>query len=75
MPDLSASLDVELQRIPDALVAPRDAVITAGKDHFVMAADGSGFSRKEIQLRAESDIDAAIAGIPEGTSVLNGVNR
>jgi multidrug efflux pump subunit AcrA (membrane-fusion protein) len=75
MPDLSASLDVELQRIPDALVAPRDAVITAGKDHFVMAADGSGFSRKEIQLRAESDIDAAIAGIPEGTSVLDGVNR
>jgi multidrug efflux pump subunit AcrA (membrane-fusion protein) len=75
MPDLSASLNVELQRIPDALIAPRDAVITAGKDHFVMAADGSGFSRKEIQLRAESDIDAAIAGIPEGTSVLDGVNQ
>lgn len=74
MPDLSASLDVELQRIPNALIVPRDAVIPSGHDNAVLAEDRTGFTRKSVQLRAESDTDAAITGVPEGTSVLSNVN-
>ena len=74
MPDLSASLDVELQRISNALIVPRDALLTSGHDYAVLAGDGIGYSRKTVQLRAESDTDAAITGVPEGTSVLSNVN-
>lgn len=74
MPDLSASLDVELQRIPNALIVPRNAVIPSGHDNSVLAEDRTGFTRKSVQLRAESDTDAAITGVPEGTSVLSNVN-
>jgi len=74
MPDLSASLDVELQRIPAALIIPRDAVGRSGDDHYVLAGDHGVFSRTPIQINAESDTDVAVTGIPEGTRVSDGVN-
>lgn len=75
MPDLSASLDVELQRIPGALTVPRDAVATSGKEHFVMAESGGGYSRKPVEVRAEGDTDLALSGVDEGTRVLSGATR
>ena len=75
MPDLSASLDVELQRIPGALIIPRDSVGTSGDDHYVLAGNRGIFSRTFVQIGAESDTDVAVTGIPEGTRVLDGVNQ
>jgi multidrug resistance efflux pump len=74
MPDLSASLDVELERLPDSLLVPRDAVAISGNDHYVLAGGGNSFSRQSVQLRAESDTDAVITGIAAGTRVLDSVN-
>jgi multidrug efflux pump subunit AcrA (membrane-fusion protein) len=75
MPDLSASLDVELQRIPGALIIPRDAVGTSGDDRYVLAGAHGAFSRTPVQINAESDTDVAVTGIPEGARVLDGVNQ
>jgi HlyD family secretion protein len=75
MPDLSASLDVELERIPGVLTVPRDFLETSGSEHFVLAGDGYVFSRVPVRLGAENDIVAVVSGIPEGTRISRGVNQ
>ena len=75
MPDLSASLDVELERVPDSLIVPRDAVETSGDDHYVLVGGGSAFSRQAVKLRAENDTEAAVTGIGAGARVLRSVNQ
>jgi HlyD family secretion protein len=74
MPDLSASLDVELQRIPNSLIVPRDAV-SSGDEHYVLVDSASGSSRQTVQVKAENDTQAAISGIAEGTRVLRNVSE
>ena len=44
MPDLTASLDVELERTPGALVVPRDAVVFEGEHAYVRVQRGGGSS-------------------------------
>jgi len=75
MPDLSASLDVELQRTPNSLVVPRDAVVSDGDQHYVLVDSPSGSSRKAVQISAENDTQAAISGIAAGTRVLRNVSQ
>lgn len=75
MPDLSASLDVELQRIPRALLVPRQSVGDADKENYVLADDGSSYSHKRVHVEAENDTEAAVSGINEGARVLNSVNQ
>jgi HlyD family secretion protein len=75
MPDLSASLDVELQRIPRALLVPRQSVGDANNENYVLAGDGSSYSRKPVHVEAENDTEVVVAGINEGTRVLNSVNQ
>jgi multidrug efflux pump subunit AcrA (membrane-fusion protein) len=75
MPDLSASLDVELQRIPNALLIPRASIGRAEKEDYVLAGDGSAYSRKPVRVEGENDIDAAVSGIGEGTRVLTSVSQ
>jgi HlyD family secretion protein len=75
MPDLSASLDVELERMPGVLIVPRASVISSGDDHYVMVEDGSAYERKPVQVSAEGDNEAVVSGIAEGTKVLSDVNR
>jgi HlyD family secretion protein len=75
MPDLSASLDVELHRTPGALTVPRAAVITSGDDHYVTVRDGSGLSRKPVQLGEENDSEVVVSGVDAGTQIGSNVNR
>ncbi len=74
MPDLSASLDVELERIPKSLIVPRDAVVNSGNERYVVL-DSASTSHKPVQIKAENDTQAAISGIPEGTRVLRNVSE
>src|SRR6185312_1173942 len=46
MPDLSASVDIQLDGQPGALVAPRDAVVTENGKHFVLVKNGSGYDKR-----------------------------
>ena len=74
MPDLTASLDVELSREARALVVPRDAVRRDGDRAFVSVQRGSGFEDREVKLGAISANEVVIAsGIDEGTPVARNI--
>ncbi len=71
MPDLSAYVDVELQRSPGKLLVPRDALVRDGADYYVMAGSGSQFERKKVKVAAISDTEAVVeSGIEEGSRVM-----
>jgi len=70
MPDLTASLDVTLSRLPGALVVPRDAVGTDGKRTFVRVRNGSSVKEQAVTIGATGALDAVItSGVDEGAVV------
>ena len=76
MPDLSASLDVELARTPAALVVPLDAVRQDGERAFVSVQQGSGFTDRPVTLGPKSAHEVVIAsGIEAGSVVARNVAR
>jgi multidrug efflux pump subunit AcrA (membrane-fusion protein) len=71
MPDLSAAVDIELDRQPGALVAPRDAVVTESGKHFVMVKNGSSYDRREVKLGPANDVEQVIiSGVEKGAVLL-----
>lgn len=80
MPDLSASLDVELVRVGGALVVPRDAVALDGEQAYVSVRHGSRFERQDVSLGQMNTHEIVIAnGLSEGSviarNVAQGVQR
>jgi multidrug resistance efflux pump len=74
MPDLTASLDVTLARLPGALVVPRDAIGTNGKTAFVRVRSGSSYREQPVTVGATSALDAVVtAGVAEGAVVARNV--
>ena len=70
MPDLTASLDVELSRVPGVLVVPLHAIRQDAKRTMVGVQRGSGFEDREVTVGAMSAHEAVItAGIDEGTVI------
>jgi HlyD family secretion protein len=70
MPDLTASLDVELAREPGALVIPRDAVRRDGDRTIVRVQRGSSFYDQPITLGIISAHEAVVTtGLEEGAVV------
>ena len=70
MPDLTASLDVELDRTPNALVVPRDAVIMEGEHPYVKVQRGGRFERQDVTLGAYNTHEAIVTGgLQEGVTV------
>jgi multidrug resistance efflux pump len=71
MPDLSASADIEVERQPNALVAPRDTVIKENGKSFVMVKSGSSYDKREVKLGAANDAEQVIAsGVEKGAELL-----
>jgi len=74
MPDLTASLDVTLSRLPGALVVPRDAVGTDGKRAFVRVQRGSSYQEQPVTVGATSALDAVLtSGVDAGAIVARNV--
>jgi HlyD family secretion protein len=73
MPDLSAAADVELQRVPGALVAPRDTVLhEEGKD-YVRVKTATGYDKTEVKLGLVGEHEVVIAsGAGEGAALARG---
>ena len=70
MPDLTASLDVTLSRLPGALVVPRDAVGTDGKSTFVRVKNGASYKEQPVTVGATSALDVVLtSGVNEGAVV------
>jgi hypothetical protein len=73
MPDLSAAVDVELERVPGVLVAPRDAIVERSGQTFVRVQRGGRFETRKVTLRTTSDHEAVIAsGVEAGDVILRG---
>ena len=71
LPDLSAAVDVQLDRQPGALVAPRDAIVLENGHSYVRVKNGSGYERREVKLGAASDVEQVIlSGVEKGAVLL-----
>jgi multidrug efflux pump subunit AcrA (membrane-fusion protein) len=70
VPDLSAAVDVELERQNDAIVVPRDAIVRE-KDRFtVRVLDGDTVRPRTVTLGAKNDHEVIVAsGLEPGVTV------
>lgn len=70
MPDLTASLDVELEKIAGAVVIPRDAVVVDGEQAYVRVQHGNRFDRQDVTVGPMNTHEAVIAaGLQEGVTL------
>lgn len=70
MPDLTASLDVELERAPGVLVLPRDSVVMEGEHAFVRVQRGGRFERQDVTIGPMNTHEVVItSGLLEGVTV------
>ena len=70
MPDLTASLDVELDRTANALVVPRDAIVFEGEHAYVRVQRGGRLERQDVSVGAMNTHEAVItSGLQEGVTV------
>jgi multidrug efflux pump subunit AcrA (membrane-fusion protein) len=70
LPDLSASAEVEIERVAGAVVAPRDALLFENGSYFVRVRNGMGFDRVAVKPGAMSDTEAVIeSGLGPGAVV------
>ena len=76
MPDLTASLDVELARQPGALVVPRDAVRADGERAIVRLRRGGRVEERDVVVGAVNAHEAVIAsGLDAGAIVERNIAR
>jgi multidrug resistance efflux pump len=67
LPDLSAGVDIEVERVPSVLVAPRDALILENGQAFVRVKNGLGFERVPVKVGPMSDTEVVIeSGVSAG---------
>lgn len=70
MPDLTASLDVELERTAGALVVPRDAIVVDGEHAFVRVQRGGRLEKQDVTVGAMNTHEAVITGgLQEGVTL------
>jgi HlyD family secretion protein len=74
MPDLTASLDVELAREPKALVVPRDALRFEGERAFVRVRRGSSFQDQAVKVGSVNAHEAVVTDLEEGSVIARNVN-
>lgn len=71
LPDLSSAVDIELNRQPNVLVTPRDAVMAESGKNFVLVKSGSGYEKREVKLGAANDAEQVIlSGVEKGAVLL-----
>lgn len=73
MPDLSAAIDAEVERAPNSLVIPRDALITEKDQTYVRVKSGIGFEKRAVKIGPMSNVEAVVeSGVEAGAVVLRG---
>jgi HlyD family secretion protein len=60
LPDLSAAVDIEIERRAGALVAPRDALISEDGQTYLNVKRGMRFERVAVKVTAISDAEVVI---------------
>jgi multidrug resistance efflux pump len=70
LPDLSAAVDVEFERLSAVLLAPRDALVMEDGKTFVWVKHGAGFEKRPITIGQENDIESVVlSGLNAGDLV------
>ena len=76
LPDLSAAVDVELERKDNVIVVPRDAVAGDKDAYVVRVVDGDSYRSRTVTLGAMNDYEVIIAsGLEPGVAVQRHVAR
>ncbi len=71
LPDLTAAIDVEVERIKNALVVPRDAVQVEAGSARVRVRDGNGISTQQVALGPSDEVDVVVtSGLEAGQVVV-----
>jgi HlyD family secretion protein len=70
MPDLSAAVDVQLEQRDDVLVAPRQSVVTDGREEDVWVKTRMGFHKQAVTAGPQNDTQVVIqSGLSAGDVV------
>jgi len=70
LPDLSAAVDVELEHLPDVLLAPRDALMMENGKAYVSVKRGASFEKRPVTLGHSNDVEAVVlSGLEAGDVV------
>jgi len=70
VPDLSAAVDVELDRKDDAIVVPRDAIVREQDRFSVRVLDGDTVRPRTVKLGATNDYEVIVtSGLDPGVTV------
>ena len=70
LPDLTAAVDVELERQDDMLVVPRESIANADNGALVWVVSGDGYTATPITVGAMNDTDAVVtAGVRDGVTI------
>lgn len=71
IPDLSASVDILLEKPAEGLVAPREAIRTDGDRNFIYVKSGDNFVEREVTIGDKSDTHVLIeSGLQRGDEIL-----
>jgi RND family efflux transporter MFP subunit len=71
LPDLTAAIDVEVERIKNALVVPREAVQMDGDRASVRVRDGGGVSTRQVALGPSDEVEVVVtSGLEAGQVVV-----
>jgi len=74
LPDLSAAVDVELERLPNVLIVPRDSLVSENGKFTVRMVSGHGSEAREVKVLQINDVEAAVdAKLQPGETVVRGV--
>jgi HlyD family secretion protein len=60
MPDLSAAVDVELDRENNVLTAPRESIIAQGQDYFAWVKTRLGTKKQKVAIATRDDMEVVI---------------
>src|SRR5260370_1093562 len=71
LPDLSAAVDVELDREPHVLVAPRETILRDKERTHVRGKSGTRYQKREVQMGNANDLEQIIlSGVEKGAVLL-----
>jgi HlyD family secretion protein len=71
VPDLTAAVDVEVERISNALLVPREALMYEGRAAFVRVQEVGGTTRRRVKLGSTNELHAvALEGLEPGEVIV-----
>jgi multidrug efflux pump subunit AcrA (membrane-fusion protein) len=71
LPDLTAAVDVETERVTGVLLVPRDALRQQAERTLVRVRKGDGVTEREVVLGPQDEVEAVVLrGLEPGQTVL-----